>query len=106
MVDRIASAVERGTSISDRYRESASWQSMDAFLVDWHRAQHRLNRQITELTKLRDERRDATERGEWPPPTTSPAEGRVVDLMAALEQSIADARAARDRQNNGSEVQQ
>lgn len=63
----LAATVRHRTVIRDGYRRHASHESMTAYLVDWQRARDRLDRQIAALTELRDERRAASERGDWPP---------------------------------------
>lgn len=96
----VSGRVDTATTISERYRQHASHQSMTVYLNDWERAHARLGRQIETLRTLRDQRKAEAEGGEWPPP---PAEKQVcmvtahqpvVDLMAALEKSVSEARAA------------
>lgn len=113
----LSATVRERTKLDGRYRESASWQSMQAYLDDWRAARARLDRQIAELTVMVERRRQQVRRGEWPPETagstpitaddalaaseallTSTPPEPVVDLMAALERSVAEAKAARDRQ--------
>lgn len=138
MTEMLSATVRERTRLDGRYRESASHQSMQAFLDDWVAARARLDRQIAELTVMVERRKQQVRSGEWPPEhdTVSPrrcdrcdgtdflcsalngddepvwlcrdcisamtgneppAEDRVVDLMAALEQSVAEAKAARQR---------
>jgi hypothetical protein len=95
----VHSVVCERTTIGDRYRASAAWQSMDAYLVDWKMAYERLGRQIAELEAMRDQRKADKEAGVWPPDVVVQvsAEDRVTGLMEALEQSVNAAKAERDR---------
>lgn len=83
------------TTIENRYVEHAAHQSMTVYLDDWERAYARLGNQIEALRGIRDARKKATEQGDWPP-TSLPAESKVVDLMDQLERSVRAAREARD----------
>lgn len=97
MPEFLASTVGQRTTLADGYRQHASHQSMSVYLKDWEKAHARLGRQIEELRRLRDDRRE----NGFPPKDrdAKPApEETVVDLMAALEESIA---AAKERRREG-----
>ena len=66
MPDFLTTTVTARTALPARYREHASWQSMDAYINDWVAARGRLDAQIVELRVLQLQRRREVERGEWP----------------------------------------
>lgn len=67
MPDRLLSTVRHKTVLPTGYRRHASYQSMSVTLDDWTAARAVLDRRIAALTVLRDERKVAEGRGEWPP---------------------------------------
>lgn len=98
MPDLIAGRVYRATLIPSAYTEHAAWQSMDHYLTDWRRAETTLREQIEHLTRLRDERKEATENGRWPrrDMTEPHAEAAgTVDLVDALRGAVDAARERR-----------
>jgi hypothetical protein len=64
--DFLLSIVADRTGLPERYLRSAAHQSMSAYLLEWERARVRLDRQIERLRAARDERRAASEAGDWP----------------------------------------
>lgn len=91
--------VQAYTAIGDGYKAHAGVPSIEWHLEDWRAAHERLTNAIERLEALRVERLGQIERGEWPVPVPPPsaAENHVLDLMQALEESVANAKATRAR---------
>lgn len=66
MPEFLAAKVDRATQVPERYKASAAHQSMTVYLEDWEQAHAILGRRLAKLRQLRDDRRGAAERGEWP----------------------------------------
>lgn len=74
MPEMLSNVVRHKTELVPGYRAYAGWQSMQAYLSDWEKAEKRLKRRIELLRMLVEERRRQEEDGSWP---------KVVELYEA-----------------------
>lgn len=56
-------------NLTDTYRKHASWQSMEARLVDLYALRTRVDRVIRELEDMSAARKEEVRLGTWPTPT-------------------------------------
>ena len=65
MPEMLSNVVRHKTELLPGYRVYASWQSMQAFVDDWEKAQRRLQRRIELLKALVEERKQQEADGSW-----------------------------------------
>lgn len=109
MPDELHATVVRRTTLDALYQRSAAHQSMTHYLRDWEKAHSELGKRIEKLRAMRDEREQEAALGLWPTPQDQPqvpiasAHEKVTDLLAALEESVTAAKAAK-REHSGDQT--